>query len=190
MPALLGIGGTLVGTVLGWLLNNWTKAGKLTLFVVEWKDDFTCDDGGYIKPCQNKEKINCYSFSVVLDIYNSSSEPKIMRDINVAFQNKRAIIKSITPKDDATKKVYSMTIHYEDAQPMNIPAKSVVRCKFLDSFWHDNLHFILDVDRVYLSYIDERGKTKKKLLHRDSYKSRFEDKQEDLTNGQTQNAQH
>ena len=37
ITALIGVGATIAGTVLGWMLNNLSNRGKLNIFVSSWK---------------------------------------------------------------------------------------------------------------------------------------------------------
>ena len=43
LPAIIGVVGTLLGTILGWILSNLSKRGKLRIFST-WKDEFQCLD--------------------------------------------------------------------------------------------------------------------------------------------------
>lgn len=53
--ALIGVGATLAGTVLGWVLNNLSNRGKLNIFVSSWEDSFKYNNSiGEMVPCSKK----------------------------------------------------------------------------------------------------------------------------------------
>lgn len=54
--AVLGIVGTLAGTVLGWVLNSLSQKGKLKVFVKKWEEVYQKPDklGGFEK-CNSNE---------------------------------------------------------------------------------------------------------------------------------------
>jgi len=39
---LIGVGGTLLGTVLGWILNFFVGYGKLKIFITSWEVFYHC----------------------------------------------------------------------------------------------------------------------------------------------------
>lgn len=81
--ALIGVGATLAGTVLGWVLNNLSNRGKLNIFVSSWEDSFKYNNSiGEMVPCSKKEDVQSYSYKVSFDLYNSSGNTKIMRKSN------------------------------------------------------------------------------------------------------------
>ena len=67
--ALIGVGATIVGTVLGWMLNNLSNRGKLNIFVSSWEDKFQHNNSfGEMVPCSNREDVRNYSYEVSLDL--------------------------------------------------------------------------------------------------------------------------
>ena len=86
MEAMVGVIGTILGTVLGWFLNSISNRGRIKLFVSSWENEFRCRNeyGDMVKP-PAPEKVEYFSCSFALDIYNSSGEPKIMRNIQIAY---------------------------------------------------------------------------------------------------------
>lgn len=82
----LGVIGTLSGTILGWALNSLSNKGKLKIYDIVWTDRFTNQNKyGKLVPSKCLEHTKHYSFNVSLDIYNSRSDIKIMRDIEIIF---------------------------------------------------------------------------------------------------------
>lgn len=175
LTAVIGVGGTLFGTVLGWILNGFSQRGKLKIFVSSWKDQFEHNEQGYMVVSNDKEQAELYQFDVVLDIYNSSRETKIMRNIEVVFSNKRNVLKKFVPDDGATRYVNGGLTHYKKVAPINIPPQSVIQVKLCDGLWRKegNMDFIWDTNKIYLTYLNSKGKKKRVLLHTESYCDRF-----------------
>ena len=100
--ALIGVGATIAGTVLGWVLNNLSNRGKLNIYVSSWEDKFQYnDDIGEMVSCFKREEVQSYTYKVSFDLYNSSGNTKIMRNIQIAFSDGKRDIEKQTPQDDA-----------------------------------------------------------------------------------------
>lgn len=177
LTAVIGVGGTLAGTILGWILNGVSQRGKLKVFLFSWKDKFEYNSReGYMVPSISKEQTELYHFDIVLDIYNSSRDTKIMRDISIAFSDGKNELKIFTPKDDATLYHNGPRRCYLDVSPINIPPQTVIQVKLHDGIWKDkneSLDFIWAARKVYLTYLNSKGKRKRILLHTESYCDRF-----------------
>ena len=170
------VGGTVIGTVLGWLLNNFSQKGKLNCYVVSWKDEFEYNNNqGYIVPSTSKEQTELYSYSLSLDIYNSSSSTKIMRGIEILFMKDKEELKVDIPLDDATKRATSHSAVYDTITPINISPKAVAKIDLHNYFCtsEHSLDFMWNANKVYLRYINEQNKRKKLLLHAEQYANRF-----------------
>jgi len=161
---IIGILGTMGGTILGWLLNNLSQHGKLNIYVHEWKDNFAYKDGmGGTVVSSSITQTEYYSYKLSLDLYNSSGETKIMRNIEVVFMNGKKELCHNTPKDDSTERVSHPLVFYDDILPINIPPKSIVHINLHNGFWNENgsLDFIWKTTHVFLRYVDEKTKKEK-----------------------------
>jgi len=184
--ALLGILGTLSGTVLGWFLNTLSQRGKLDTYISSWKDEFMYNNIGVIKPSSSIEQTGIYNYELSLDVYNNSGEMKIMRNIKVVFSNNKNELYQSIPKDDATRRISHQMMFYDDISPINIPSKSVINIKFHNSLWNKNgsLDFIWNTNSVFLRYTDEKNKDKNILIKKEIYKDYFiNHKVEEQNNG-------
>lgn len=160
--AILGIIGTLLGTVLGWFLNSLSQKGKIRVFVKKWKATYQKADkmGGFVD-C-TREEAGYYHYNLSLDAYNSSRETRIMRDIRVVFWDKKNPLFSNIPKDDTTKRTSNTLIRYDEISIINIPAKTAVAINLhgglysSDKEWPD----FLKACRVKLGYKNEKNKKK------------------------------
>ena len=108
--ALIGVGATIAGTVLGWVLNNLSNRGKLNIYVSSWEDKFQYDDDiGETVLCSKREEVQSYTYKVSFDLYNSSGNTKIMRNIQIAFSDgKRDIEKMMQQKDFQVQWYFTM----------------------------------------------------------------------------------
>lgn len=158
LTAAIGVIGTLVGTILGWALNNLSSMGKLRIYVCSWEDSFTFYHMGREVASNSIEETKCYSFNTSLDLYNSSGETKIMRDIRIVFTDGKNVLWSATPNDQDTRLSAAHTIHFDEVAPINVPPKVVSKLNLQNGVWEEEgLHdFIWKSKRVYLQYINEK----------------------------------
>jgi len=163
LEAIIGVVGTILGTILGWLLNSLSQKGKLNFYIKQWKDKFECNELGEMVQSKSIEESECYTFSLSVDIYNSSSETKIMRDILVLFMDSKRVIRSITPKDFSTQRSAAHTYHYDYIGPINIPPKTVTTVELYYCEWSKDkeLYDYLETNTIYLQYTDEKNRPKK-----------------------------
>ena len=173
--ALLGILGTLGGTVLGWVLNNLSQRGKLNIYVSSWKDKFEYNHMGYMVSSSCIEQTESYSYRLALDLYNGSGDTKIMRNVEIVYTKNKEVLYCSVPKDEATKRISHPVAFYDDVLPINIPPKSVIHIELFDGIWEDNgsLDFIWDTTSVFLRYMNEKNKNVSILINKENYKDYF-----------------
>ena len=185
--ALIGVLGTLLGTLLGWWLNSLSQKGKLSIFVSSWEDSFKYNNSwGEMVPCHKREEVQSYQYKLSVDLYNSSGNTKIMRNIQVIFSDGKNDIMAQTPQDDSTKRFSSPMIFYDNVAPINIPPKAVIKLDLHDGAWNEKgkLDFLWKTKKVFLAYTDEKNKVRRKLIKTEDYENYFNNhKQEDVENG-------
>ena len=166
--AIIGIIGTLGGTILGWVLNNFSQKGKLNIYLKKWTDEFKHNEVGCMVKSSSMEQAESYGYNLSLDLYNSSRETKILRDVNIVYlYNKEELFRNV-PKDDYTKRVSHPIVSYDDISVINIPAKSAINLNLHGGVWRDkkaetdNLSFLQYANRIVLEYRNERNKIKKR----------------------------
>lgn len=186
VTALIGVGATLAGTILGWLLNNFSNRGKLNIFVSSWEDRFRYNKMGEMVDSSKREEVAYYTFCVSLDLYNSSGNTKIMRNIEIVFNDGKKDIEKIRPDDGATKRCSQHMTFYDKVEPINISPKVVIKLNLRYGVWNtdDELDFIWKTKKVYLVYLDEKNKNRRKLIKTEDYENYFNNhKLEDKDNG-------
>jgi hypothetical protein len=173
--AIIGVIGTILGTILGWILSSVSNKGKLNVYISSWKDSFQYNETGSMVPSSSIEQTECYSYRLALDIYNSSGESKIMRNITIVFNDTKSDIFKSVPKDDDTRKNNGPIPFYDDILPVNIPPKTVIHLKLRDVSWKQNsgLDYIWNTKRIYMTYIDDRNRVKRITVKPEDYSDYF-----------------
>jgi hypothetical protein len=159
--AAIGVIGTLLGTVLGWVLNSISQMGKLSFYVSRWEHEVKSNVRGVMMRCSTKESAEYYHYELEFDVYNSSNETRIMRDVRLSFRSNKATLFEDRPYDGSTESMDGRYSHYEVVSPINIPPNNVLAVSLFGGFWKaDDARFsnIWDVDRVILAYKDEKGR--------------------------------
>ena len=176
MEAIIGVMGTLFGTILGWLLNSASNHGKLNVNISDWKDDFKYNNEGWIIKSSSKEQTEFYSYQLTLDIYNSSAETKIMRNIAIYFCDNECEQHKSIPKDDNTKRNNGYFNNYDNIGPVNIPPKTIIQLNLHDNLNSENgdIDKIWKTKKIYMKYIDEKNKIKKVAIKSEDYGRYFE----------------
>lgn len=176
LEAIIGVIGTLFGTILGWLLNSASNHGKLNVNISDWKDDFKYNDKGFITKSISKDQTEYYSYLLTLDIYNSSAETKIMRNIEIYFSDNECEHHKSIPKDDSTKRNNGYFYNCDNISPVNIPPKTIIQLKLRDDFNNENavLNNIWKTKKIYMKYINEKNKIKKVTIKSEDYGCYFE----------------
>ena len=176
LPEIIGVIGTLLGTVLGWILSNFSRRGKLNIYST-WQDEFRHNDNyGGMSRSKNKDEAKLYIYHFTIDLYNSSGDPQIMRKIEVAFFRDKEELFRDTPKDDSTGRSSGVIRFYDEVLPITIPAKTVSIMKLHGGFWDSDERFsqILRANKIVLTYRDSRNKEQRNLIKKDDFTKYFE----------------
>ena len=172
MTALIGVLGTLAGTILGWGLNSLSKIGKLNIYINNWQDSFTCT-GKYGETVESHsiEQTEFYSFSLSLDVYNSSDDTQIMRDLIICFRSGKKELKNCVPNDTSTKRLSKPFVLYDKVSVINIPAKSALAINLNHGFSKtgEGIDFIWQTDNIILKYKDKHNREKRKTMQKKKY---------------------
>lgn len=175
MEALIGLFGVFVGWFLSWI----TQKGRLRLFANNGINaKFSNGEGVLV---DTKEKVNCFSYNISLDVYNGSNSTKIMRDIQVSFENKGGVVKKSIPYDNS-KTIQGRVPSYTNVGVINIPPKSVIHLDLRNYFWNKEMDFIWDVTVVKLLYKNSKGSCKSVKIEKLDYKN-FDFKHQEENNG-------
>lgn len=189
MEAIIGIIGTVVGTFLGWLLNNLSQRGKLNVYISQWSDDFDYNNGVAISDANAIQQTRCYKYKLSVDIYNSSAETRIMRDIKIVFSRDKKELYTFVPNYKSEAKTvhghFHLTTH-EEIGVINVLPKSIVTFNFYNSmnnnqgstdcFWETNC--------IALTYRNEKNNLVTVPIKQEDYRDyRKKHCTEDIENG-------
>lgn len=176
MEAIIGVISTILGTILGWVLNSISNRGSLKIFISAWDEHFEHNEVGCMTTSKSKEQTECFHYNLTLDLYNSSGETKIMRNVAVVFSDNKTVVHQSTPKDDYTRRNSGAISFYDDVGPINVPPKTITQLKLHDGSWHTSggLDYIWNTKTIHLTYMDEKGKTKKVLIKAEDYAHHFD----------------
>lgn len=150
LPQYISIGGTLLGTLVGWLLRYITdSAGRINVTVEKI----------HFQKSRNKE----LAYLIKLFGYNDSLKTRHIKNITVQFcKNSEILIESISrEKNDGcnfigiSSKPVPTTI---SVTPFN--AFDLYICDIIEG----NLDELLNVNKIILKYQDEKGKIGKKII--------------------------
>ena len=170
---ILGILGTLLGTILGWFLGIISQKGKL-YFYTKFEDEFThADKIGGFTCSSSRDQAEYYSYDLVLDLYNASGEPKIMRKIELAFYAGGKRIIRLTPEDASTKRHTGGITRYDKIQPVTIPAKSILRLNLRGGLNNKSYEFskIWETSKIVLCFCGKRNIEKHIVVSKKDYKN-------------------
>ena len=172
--AIVGVIGTILGTILGWFLNSLSNKGKLKLYITSWEDDFQyLDEIGCAVPSNSIEQTEFYSYKLSLDIYNSSGEQKIMRNIAIIFNDGKSDLYKSIPQDIGSRRISGSVAVYDNVLPLNIPPKTVVHIELLNTNHGHELDYIWNTKRIGLTYTDTKGKDKRVIIKSEDYAKYF-----------------
>ena len=130
ITAIIGVGGTIIGTILGWILNNISRSGWLHFFFqisgLPTKGD---GYGGYMG-CKKLNDADRYTCFIDLDIYNKKADYKTVKGLQVQFcyNSKNGFsIKPLVKKNKNDTKSETIDI-------INIPPKQTISLYFTVNF--------------------------------------------------------
>ena len=156
ITAIIGVGGTIVGTIIGWILNNISHSGWLHFYSkiagLSTKDD---GYGGYIG-CKNVKDADRYTCFIDLDIFNKNADFKTVKDLQVQFCYNR---KHGFSKKPLVKKSKNDT-KYETVDIINIPPKQTISLYLSVSLKKELFPDLERVNTLRLKYKNEKNKTK------------------------------
>lgn len=173
ITALIGVGSTIAGTLLGWLLNSASNKGNLNIYVVNWNEKLeNKSNSGYGVPLYadavSRGAVNHYSYSGSIDIYNSSNNTKIMRDFKIIYLDGKKILKETVPIDDSPKHTVSehLPAQFNNIGVINIPPKSIISINLHKSIGQskDDVDFLWNSKTILVQYKDEKNNIKTKKI--------------------------
>ncbi len=173
--ATLSVLGTLAGTLLGWVLNNLSRLGKLNFFVTSWEEHITFNQMGVMTSSRSKEESENLQYVLKIDIHNSSMTPMILREVNVVFADKNKAVWESVPSDVSTRRFGGGSYRYDNLLVVNMPAKTV---EAFELTGHANLkdpqlQELWNATNVFFRYKDQKNKLRKVKINLVEYNDYF-----------------
>lgn len=161
-----GIIGTILGSVTTLIVTDiLKKRGKLKNYIISYEDEFqTFKDVGCFMRGKKDEDFYGYSVKYVIQVYNKSDTPKIMRDFKLVFLKDMEENYALVPKDEETKRYSSHIPIIDEMEILNIEPKKIQVLKQSIYVSHNMLDRIEGANKVELQYRDEKDKKRKIML--------------------------
>lgn len=160
LTALIGIAGTVLGTVLGWVLSTFSRWGRLELYTSAWHESFECNNVGVMRPSPTFDKAEEYSYQLSLNIYNSSCNNMIIRNFRIEFLSGSKVVFSDNPKNsDSGHSAPGGVVYHSNFEILNVPPKSVVPLHLHGGVWRSRFEGFKElnfVDCVRIAYKGEK----------------------------------
>ena len=158
LPAIIGVFGTISGVILGFLLNRILSAGKINVFINEFRKTPCKKDGSVLDLTTSEFDTSCcLVFNYDIDLYNSSSDFRIIRNLKMILKNNDEEIK-YDLQNIGTRFFCDLYSHFDTLSYVNIPPKSVKKLR-LQVVVSENYNGLLNA-KSHLQYFDFRGRYK------------------------------
>lgn len=162
--AFIGIFGTLSGVILGAIINQYSRRGKLIIFKKDFKIEISkqSKNGSFQKQDKLDIDTSIVSINFELDIQNTSTDQKNGREVYFVIRNKKYVgIKDIKLgiKDLGTLDYSSGISHIKSLEYFNIPPKTILNYKLYTSVRKEDYHYIENAS-FYFEYKDNKNRKK------------------------------
>lgn len=161
--AIIGVGGTILGTVLGFFLGK-IDFGKLKVRIKRGKEEprYSCD---YEETVEKLYYIDC---PFVISLYNGANKNKVFRDAKISFvdENKKEVLK-LPLEDLQTSRCTNSMYLVDDIGTVNVPPKTGIDIK--TKYITTEIEKLYRAKKVYLQYFNESFKTKSEFLWKCDY---------------------
>jgi hypothetical protein len=175
----IGIAGTLLGTITGWFLNKLSQRGKLTFYVKNWSNKFNGEisSNGCPTIAKRFDEATSYTYEVSIDMYNSSGNNRIIRDVRLGFYKNKELIISQKPDNKETQKFVSQSIRYDKFRYENIPPKELRHIELKGSIQKSELDSLKGINAIKMMYVNEKGKEKMVSMAFQTFEECFQNEQ-------------
>lgn len=165
--AVIGVAGTLLGTILGWGLGK-IPTGRLTLQITSTNSNVERFDRLNKSRDKQEGEIRSYKEEFVISLYNSSNEPKTIRELFVVLKDeKNTEILRCAVKDASTTRLMGSIWETEQTGVINLTGKTGKDIKAF--FLTKEAELLLQAKSVWLEYKDEKFRTKQVIIRKNDY---------------------
>lgn len=163
-----GIIGAVAGSVSILLITQLQKTfGRLHIYLNNWNAEFKTQGrtGEHIKAGPD-DKLCQYEFSFELELYNSSDNFKIMRDVRICFERNGIKLFEDFPYISNIQELFMSQFAAEQLRVINVEPKKIVHFDLYGNIGENHLEQIKNVDAIYFLCLDEKNKKIRKLITR------------------------
>jgi hypothetical protein len=163
--AIIGIIGTLSGVILGALINQISRSGSLNIYSHDFHIDISKQTGYGSLESQNQIDSETISVSVNfnLDLFNSSSQQKVGREIFLVINKDRKEIKEII-HDMSTIQYTQYSSRTDQLVNFNIPPKTIKNLK-LTTYIKKEYYEWINGSTFFFEFRDSKNKKKRLKLY-------------------------
>lgn len=156
-----GLIGALLGVTITLVTTHFLKHGKLIIYPIELKANFSKYEHGYSKETLTIDDAEYASFDLDIEIYNSSDLPKALRQFKIQFYKDDYLLKEVLPKDNSTKRTGQYFTIRDEMNILNLTPKSIERLSFHLDFDSDETVSLKGYNRIVLTFLNHKNKTYK-----------------------------
>lgn len=156
LPHIIGVGGTLLGVILGFLLNRLLTIGTVKIFINDFnKTVFKKSKSGQEVKSKDLKDLCKIHFYYDIDLYNRSSEFKIIRNLKMVAEFNSSV-KEFELEDISTKEYHNNLITVNTLSCLTIPPKSVKKLR-LEITARENIVELYNA-KIYIQFYDYKDK--------------------------------
>ena len=159
--------GGITGSLLTFILNQWSRKGKLKIYIYDFKENCFINtrhskqeerETSYIKDSTNR--IDC-RFS--MDVYNSSLDVKVMRELKLGFRSKGKEDYIISPYDRDRTSSDGVGVRNSEINSVNIQPKGITTLKLYQDVNMNDYNFT-GIRKIYIQYKNQNNKIKRVVV--------------------------
>lgn len=163
--AIIGIIGTLSGVILGAIINQIARSGGLKIYSNDFNISFEkqSEHGDLVPQDQIDSKTISVSIEFCLDLFNSSSQQKVGREICLVLKKDGKELNEKI-KDLSTIRYSQYSSHTDQLINFNIPPKTIENLKLAAYIKKENYDWI-EGSIFFFEFRDSKNKRKRIKLH-------------------------
>ena len=159
-----GVIGALSGTFLGYYL---AKIGKLRLYLKKSNFEFLFENEFREYSHSDINNSNLFRYNIELQLHNSSSINKILRDIIIEFRCNDGSIITSYPIDASSKKYSDAGMIFEKLEFINIEPNKIIEIYLYNTIekkYESNFDSLKDIKNVYFIAKTYRNRKFEKII--------------------------
>jgi len=162
-----GIIGALLGVVVTMLMNEYLKSkGKIRFYFQDFKLKYLekNSEGGY-EECEKEKDYTLVRYNFKVQLYNSSENRKILRDIKIVFVGNKGTIYNIVQNTDSRRVNFDRLIS-DDVNIINLNPKEIIEIGLEGQISKSSgdIKILRDIDKIYLIAKDSKDRSIKKII--------------------------